>query len=371
MRAVRLTERRSREARLPRAEVDFLLADPRKLVEVVPCFEKGLYRLTPRGVVGFFDGPSARYAIRPKLPWPNLLHLLNVSPACGVAGASEDLRSALARALVHHLEVVARAGLVAGYREADTEAGYLRGRLRTSDQLRDAASRAFPDTFHISESVFDLDTPWNRVPKAVGSALLPHLPPDAARELTHALAPFAGASDGPVTDADFAAAEREPRAAGYADLLRLCRLLSAGPGAFLIDLGRAFEDYLARSLADVLPSKWSLDVQPCFPLGPFELQPDIVLRKGGEVRAVLDAKWKRLAGGPEAADVHQVLAYAALTGARRVGLVYPGARCGRKTFAAAGVTVSLFRVQVVGPLSECAASVRKLARGARVCRPRE
>jgi 5-methylcytosine-specific restriction enzyme subunit McrC len=146
-------------------------------------------------------------------------------------------------------------------------------------------------------------------------------------------------------------------------------LLTAGPGAFLIDLGRAFEDYLARSLAEVLPSRWSLDVQPCFPLGPLVLQPDLVLRRGGEVRAVLDAKWKRLAGGPEAADVHQVLAYAAITGARRVGLVYPGARWARKTFAAAGVEVSLFRVQVVGPLAECAASVRKLARAVRVCRP--
>jgi 5-methylcytosine-specific restriction enzyme subunit McrC len=367
---VRLTERRSREVRLPRAEVDFLLADPRKLIDVVPSFEKGLYRLTPRGVVGFFDGPSVRYAVRPKLPWPNLLHLLGVSAACGVATPSDDLLSALARALVHYLEAVSRAGLVAGYREADTVAGYLRGRLRTTDQLRDAASRAFPDTFHITESVFDLDTPWNRVPKAVASALLPHLPPDAAGELSHALAPFAGVSDGPVTDADFAAAEREPRAAGYAELLRLCRLLSAGPGAFLIDLGRAFENYVARALADVLPAKWSLDVQPCFPLGPLVLQPDLVLRRGAEAWAVLDAKWKRLAGGPEAADVHQVLAYAALTGARRVGLVYPGARWGRKTFAAAGVTVSLFRVQVVGPLAECAASVRKLARAARVCRPR-
>lgn len=39
---VRLTERRSRGVRLPRAEVDFLLADPRKLVDVVPCFERGL-----------------------------------------------------------------------------------------------------------------------------------------------------------------------------------------------------------------------------------------------------------------------------------------------------------------------------------------
>ena len=365
---VRLTERRFRDVRLPRAEVDFLLADPRKLVEVVPCFEKGLYRLTPRGVVGFFDGPQVRYAIRPKLPWPNLLNLLGVSAACGVVTTEGDLLSALARALTHHLGAVSRAGLVAGYHEADTVAGYLRGRLRTTDQLRDAASRAFPDTFQITESVFDLDTPWNRVPKAVSLSLLPHLPPGVARELSAALASFAPVSDVLVTDADFAAAENEPRAAGYAALLRLCRLLRGGePGAFLIDLGKTFEDYLARSLSEVLPAKWSVESQPRFPLGPVELQPDLVLRRRGEAKAVLDAKWKRLAGGPDAADVHQVLAYAALTGARRVGLVYPGSRGGRKTIAAAGVEVSLLRVQVVGPPTECAASVRRVARVFRAC----
>ena len=89
------------------------------------------------------------------------------------------------------------------------------------------------------------------------------------------------------------------------------------------------------------------------------------MRRKGVVRAVLDAKWKTLAAGPDAADVHQALAYAAITGAERVGLVYPGKRFGCRTFAAAGVRLTLFRVQVVGPLGECAASLRRLARAVR------
>ncbi|HUR54774.1 MAG TPA: hypothetical protein VMZ71_11625 [Gemmataceae bacterium] len=373
---VRLVERRSRDVRLSRAEVDFLLSNARSVIDVVPSFERGKYRLTPRGVVGFLDGPTVRYAIRPKLPWPNLLSLLGsrvpeFQSSIADVGTLElwnsgTLLVALARELAARLDALTRSGLVAGYREQDSEAGYLRGRLRTADQLRDAASRAFPDTFQITESVFDLDVPWNRIPKAIAGQLLlhPDLSPDARRELAAALTPFAAVSDVPVTDADFEAAEREPRVAHYAELLRLSRLLHAcGSESFLIDLGRAFEEYLSRAL--VFGGAWSLDVQPRFPLGPVELQPDFVVRRRGVARAVLDAKWKTLKGGPEADDVHQVLAYSAITGADRVGLVYPGKRFGRQSFMAGRVRVTLFRVQVIGPLAECAASVVKLVRAVR------
>jgi 5-methylcytosine-specific restriction enzyme subunit McrC len=131
----------------------------------------------------------------------------------------------------------------------------------------------------------------------------------------------------------------------------------------LIDLSRAFEEFLARGFGFGGP--WSVDVQPRYPLGPVELQPDFVVRRRGVARAVLDAKWKSLKAGPEADDVHQVLAYAAITGADRVGLVYPGKRFGHSSFTAGGVRVSLFRVQVVGPTAVCAASVRRLVKAVR------
>ena len=59
------------------------------------------------------------------------------------------------------------------------------------------------------------------------------------------------------------------------------------------------------------------------------------------------------------------MAYAAVTGSGRVGLVYPGKRFGRRTFAAAGVRLTLFRVQVVGPPAACADSLRRLAKAVR------
>ena len=66
----------------------------------------------------------------------------------------------------------------------------------------------------------------------------------------------------------------------------------------------------------------------------------------------------------DASDLHQVLAYSAITGAKHVGLVYPGRRFARRTLTVVGTVlrVSLLRVQVVGTSEECERSVGRLAR---------
>ncbi|MBY0458350.1 MAG: McrC family protein, partial [Gemmataceae bacterium] len=91
------------------------------------------------------------------------------------------------------------------------------------------------------------------------------------------------------------------------------------------------------------------------------LTPDLVIRHGAAARAVLDAKWKTTALDPD--DLHQVLAYATLTGASRVGLVYPGRTDGRTSFRTPDgrVRVTRYRLRVVGSADELARSVKRLA----------
>lgn len=376
-RTVALVERRTRTVRLPRGEVDFLLGHARNAIEVTPTFERRVYRLTARGHVGIIDGPKGRYTIAPKIPWPNVCMLLGARPKTADEDAEPEggLLAALANEFADRLDAVVRSGLVAGHGEEETTSKFMRGRLRAAEQMRDAAARAFPDRFHVDAPVFDLHTAWNRVPRATASALLRRggLPEAVRRRVELAAVPLAAVPDIPATDTDFATAYAEPRAAAYAPLLDLCRVIldglkAANPlgtdaGAFLVDLGKAFERYLATGLQRALTERpgWAADVQPRFSLGETDLVPDIIVRHDGAVRAVLDAKWKAVE--PEAADLHQVLAYATLTGSDHVGLVYPGltdAR-GQLTTPDGRVRVSVFRLRVVGSAGKLARSLSWLA----------
>lgn len=377
--AVRLVERRPRELRLPPDEVAFLLAHARHVVEVAPSFRRGRYRVTARNHVGTFDTPTRRFSIVPKIPWPNVRLLLGLPPQPGGGAADPDsgVLDVLAREFAARLREVTRTGLVPGYRDRDGTAVFLRGKLRAADQMRDVAARAFPDRFHVTESVLDLDTPWNRVVRATADALAadPRLTPAVRVEVCDAAVALASVSPVPVTDADFPRAAEEPRAAHYAPLLAVCRVLHGGfraaaltgaAGGFLVDLSRAFERYLADGLASALARwpAWRVEAQPGFPAGPTVLQPDVLVRRRDVPRFVLDAKWKSPGGAPDANDLHQVLAYAAVAGAKCVGLVYPGRRSARRTFAVPGshIRVSLLRVRVVGTVEECGRSLAALGR---------
>jgi len=376
---IQLVERRTRQIQLPRGDVAFLLTHARHVVEIVPAFKRGVYRITPRGYVGWFDSPTRRFAIGPKIPWPNVQMLLGVPHAsAGDVQPDAGLLNALAREFASQLRAVSRIGLVAGYHDQDRISPFLRGKFRVAEQLRDAAARAFPDRFHITESVLDLDTPWNRIPRAVAEKLLANrnLGEHARIELRDATISLDGVPVAPIADADFAVAEVEPRASHYRPLLDLCRTLhdgfatarlgEGGSGAFLVDMGRAFERWLERGLTDELATRpnWRVEPQREFPVGPTVLQPDIVIRRRMKPLAVLDAKWKAPGLIPDASDLHQILAYAAVTGAKHVGLVYPGRRFARRSFRVPGsdITVSLLRVQVIGSVEEGRRSVKQLVR---------
>lgn len=376
-RGVMLTERRSRLVKLPRAEANFLLTHARNLIEVVPALESRTYHLTPRGYVGFFDGHNIRYAIGPKIPWPNLRMLLGFSPQSGgePVEAEGGLLAIMAEEFAAQFETLTRAGLVAGYGTKRSVAPFLRGKLQTADQMRDAAAGAFPDHFHVEEPVFDLYTPWHRIPKATACALLRRELPRPLRKRIEAVTePLAIVPEEPVLEADYIATAAEPRAAGYLPLLEVCRLilggmtcadpLGNGESAFLIDLGRVFERYLFTSLKRELASKpiWSAEARRSFTVGPTELQPDILLRRDFTPTVVLDAKWKNDTT-PDAADLHQILAYATVTGAARGGLVYPGRTDDRAQFFTPDgrVQISLYRLRVVGTAEELAGSITKLA----------
>jgi 5-methylcytosine-specific restriction enzyme subunit McrC len=379
-RTLRLTEYRPRDVRLRRADVDGLLAHPRRPIEVVPTGQPGRYRLTAQGFAGVLHTPNLRIVLRPKVPRANLFLLLDpdappdtIPDSSGAEPGTEAL-DFLARRLADAMRARAAAGLRRGYVERADQQPFLQGRLDVAAQSRETpAGRA---RFHTAREEFSPDLPVHGLAKATAETLLtsPFVTADTRAALRLAAAGYAEVPAGPV---DLAALDARPSDADR-PLIDLCRLLvkglrptdaagdATGPG-FLLDLERVFERYVERGLRTAMGS---LEVQREFvyhapvPAGQPTLtgRPDFVFRRGGRVSAVLDAKWKALDGPPPAADVHQALAYAAGLGCRDVRLVYPGRRyqIWRYELTASETKLTVHTLRVVGPAEKCARSLERL-----------
>jgi 5-methylcytosine-specific restriction enzyme subunit McrC len=351
-RTIRLVERRPRECRLRRTDVDFLLAQQSATIDLAPTHTRSVYRLTPRGYVGVVVGPRSRFIIRPKIPLKDLFHLIDADSRGTLfedrtdAALNTQLIDLLALHLANLLAAQARTGLHHGYVENHEVQTFLQGRLDVAAQMRESPARR--TQFHCLREEFTADGPWNRFPKATAQGLLRSglLGAAAALALRDALAGYQSIESVALNIPDRAALNAAPLPEGYRPLLELCALLAAGLGpsqragdhsvpSFLIDLERLFEEFLSRALHAEFDSKGrysvtsqrQYNIAPDDPaLHPLTFTPDIVIEKDQEPWCILDAKWKDLRGGPEARDVEQVVAYGTALGCFDVRLVYPGQR---------------------------------------------
>jgi hypothetical protein len=389
-----LRERRPRECRLARADVDHLLADHRPHVELVPAHRRGVYRLTPTGHVGTIVLPTRRLVIRPKVPLANLFHLLDPDSPPPVSDDRADTVPGtealdfLAGRLAALLAERAAAGLHRGYAERSERGPFLQGRLDVAAQVRDGGARK--DALHCRYEEFTADVPCNRVPRAVAELLLrsPLAGERARAAVRQALGGFDAVQAAALGPDSFAAAEPGPQAEGYRPLLDLCRLLADGlsPGgregaavypAFLLDMERVFEGYVTRGVVASFAGRdrYRVAVQPLHVANrpaagqpDIHLRPDILVERDGEPWVVVDAKWKDLAdAGPAADDVYQVVAYCAALGAGRGVLVYPGRRDRAWDYELRGapIRLSVRTLRVVGDREKCTRSLRRLGRAPR------
>lgn len=396
-RTVRLKERASREVRLAAADVAHLLASHRPHLEVAPPGRRGLYRLTPAGYVGTILCPRSRLVIRPKVPLPNLCHLLDpkcVSPAASdqttKVGAA-DLLDLLAAQLARLMEERVAAGLHRAYAEQTTQGPFLQGRLDVTAHLRDPHGRK--NQFHCRYEDFTPDLPCNQVPRATLELLLrcPLLGQAVRPTLEHALQAFTGVSAVPLGPELFVAAEPTPLTECYRRLLNLCWLLADGlrPGetagpwswpAFLLNMEQVFERYVTTGLIAAFPpgARYEAVAQALYRAnepgaGQPEvwLRPDITVNAGGRPIVVVDAKWKRLQDSPLVTeDIYQVLAYCTALGAQRAVLVYPGRRDRLWIYrlGPSPVQLQIRTLRVVGSRAALDRSVAKFVRAVRPVR---
>jgi 5-methylcytosine-specific restriction enzyme subunit McrC len=328
-----------------------LLGEHAQRFALQPTLRADVYRVTALGWVGVLPLPTCQLVIAPRLRYTHLAHLLGATTPGWSAPRPQstlpltDWLIEWFAQLIHERQIL---GLPVGYREQVGAQTYLRGRLDILQTLR--AQTAHQERLITHDTELTCEVPVNQIVAAALQALRGQ-PQWATR-----LAPLAGAWAA-VTPTDPGPFAVPPGAETLVTLARWLLTGTQGP-AFLLDLARVFERYVARHL-----SAWpGVEIQPCFALTPdVTIRPDVIVRRGVQVRLIIDTKWKRPT--PTNADLYQMLAYALALDAPQVVLLYPGRRD-----SARGVQLPTTRTQltvrtlrVIGTAAQLDRSVRRWA----------
>lgn len=344
-------------------------------------------QLHARQMVGVIAAPGCSLEILPKIDGADgeagvrrrLVRMLDVAlgldlelgTTASMARQDETLLDVLIRHFANGLLAQVRRGLPRRYLQFENDLPALRGRLDVGRQFTHNIVR--PDRLACRFDQLDPDTPLMRVMAAAVVACTRHARAAETRrrlvELRHAVAdiPLVPAGRLPWRDVRIDRSNRR-----WASLFALAKLLlgrhwqdtghdaaQADGLTLLVPMNDLFEAYIAGLLRRALAGS-GLEVATqggglhC--LGKYTgavlergthraTRPDILLRQGDRVRAIIDTKWKRLPadplgkGGVSQGDVYQMMAYARLYRCDRLMLLYPGATHGeRQAFGiAAGV----------------------------------
>jgi 5-methylcytosine-specific restriction endonuclease McrBC regulatory subunit McrC len=382
MQTLMLTERQATRCSLSGVDLDFLLANHAKHLQIVPTHDNGVFVLRPTRLVGLIVAPTCRLVIRPKLPLRSFAFLLDADDDFqhypGSAREFEVL-DILTRRLIRLLGERLAAGLHQSDVELSDEGLFLQGRLDVGAQLREEPRR---DRLHSLRQEQTRDVPCNQLVRSTLEMLgKTTMVSEVARaSLLLAVAALAGISPIALTAELFCRVLADPAIISYRPLLELCQLVfeslkvagtvGTANGAFLIDLERLFERYITRGIQNgFLGSAFRVEEQLLFRLAEstVQLRPDVLVRGGEEARLVIDAKWKRLRpGAVHPRDLYQLLAYGSVIGAQRLALIYPGQRDTCYGFQlVAGVEVRIYLLRVTAGRKACIRSQQRLGRSLR------
>ncbi|MFD3612136.1 McrC family protein [Streptomyces atroolivaceus] len=289
------------------------------------------------------SGGAIHLQLRPKLGIRDLLFLLSYSstdpwhPEPVTAAAADDLLPALADLLARTARRTLEGGVLHGYQEVAEELPLIRGRIRTTNQLR---RTGLPLPISVRYDDHTPDIPENRILLAALN-LAAHLPgvPDPTRltlrHLAHRLHGVRRSHPG----------ERLPTwtptrlNARYTSALRLAELLLSGRSirqeggaptpadGFLLDLPKVFERFVTVTLGEAL-SRHGIrcspqDVHRLDEARRATFRPDLVLYRGGRPISVMDAKYTFLkVTSPPVEHLYQLLAYCTALGISHGHLVY-------------------------------------------------
>lgn len=347
----------------------------------------GCFDVTAGNVVGAVSAHGLDVVVEPKLPVGSLMWLVGYAAAGlriepGAEMATAPWVEAMAELFAGVAEEATRPGLLRGYWQVDEQETTLRGRIRMADQIAHHHGRLHP--LELTRDEFGTDIAANRIVRAALQVLADALAvPGSVRpgspvpaRIRRALRAFDGVtvlSRG----APLPAWRRSRLNERYHHLLELCELVLGGQGldpragdvstrGLLLDLATVFEAAVARALRescqDVVVDAQRSDAYVTG-VPRFQLRPDVVLSRAGEVLTVLDTKYKR--AQPSAGDMQQMITYATFHRVRDVHLVYAEPlgqdRAQQLPITGTGVVVHLHGIDLAGAPEDFLARVGGLA----------
>ena len=264
-----------------------------------------------------------------------------------------DMLEAFVHLFVTSVLLLTRRGLARAYRTREANLPCLRGRILFPPHVRE--NLVDRSRFYIGYHEFTADRPANRLLHLALQRLAGVVRHPANRQRIHQLRiVLSGVAPSTNPDDDWAR-HRVDRSMRHYDkvmpwvglfLFRQGLATFAGPyvnRALLFPMEEVFEDFVTAAVRRH-QRRFAVHAQ-----GPMRhlaldgagkralrLKPDIALMERGEVRFILDSKWKRLDvdlpnHGVSQADAYQLFAYGKRYGCRRVVLLYPKTTMFRET----------------------------------------
>ena len=264
-----------------------------------------------------------------------------------------DMLEAFVHLFLTSVILLTRRGLARAYRTREANLPCLRGRILFPPHVRE--NLVDRSRFYVGYDEFTADRPANRLIHLALRRLTGAVRHPANRQRVHQLRIlFSDVPPSTNLDDDWARHRVDRSMRHYDAVMPWVRLFLFGHGlatfagphvnrALLFPMEEVFEDFVTAAVRRH-QRRFTVRAQgPVRPLavdgageGAFRLKPDIVLTESGQVRFILDAKWKRLdPGAPNQGvsqdDAYQLFAYGRTYGCRRVVLVYPRTTAFRET----------------------------------------
>lgn len=299
------------------------------------------WTLITNSKVGVLDHGDWGVRVVPRIAIPKLMFLLGYAVdrrgwRSSVASFSREreLFPAIASGFAHHAQRALEPAPLRGYVSVDERSPALRGRLRVADQM----ARTLPLPLEITFDDYTLNIPENQMLRGAGELLLrSRRIPSAARKrllrLRAILADVTPSSGATIPPEITRLNEPYGPALSLAELILSSASITTEHGeiaavGFVFDMNQVFEDFLSAALAEALAA-YGGSVQLQYGQHYLDRErklrvvPDITWWSRGRVRAVIDAKYKRLVDArfPNA-DAYQMLAYCTAFGLPQGYLVY-------------------------------------------------